>query len=439
MSKRKFLAMTTATIVAFSMMFSSAGTTTVNAEELEVTEEGLLTDDAGPIVVKEAANKNAVDSTITIEGDPMVSTQAASSNTSADNASLVTVNSMQYDLIAKEKQQRWFYLWSDAGKLTVDLTAPYSTGVDYDVYIYQYNDEEGSITLVSGSENEDTADEHFAMMTDAGVYFIMVNGYSGYDAVNSFQLGIGHSSTYDAAEIDDTYATAKTASIPFSITGTIDNAYDHDYVKITVTEAGAVSFTLTNNGSTSNSYRMDVYNAVGTNLGYLPQGYEGTIALNPGNYFLRTRATEYGGDGESTYTLTGSFKSSASRVTVTKAGDAFIDYGHGKYWRIINSANVVTGTAYDANGNPAANANIEIQVDIVKGNETRSVSGTTDSNGNFSIRLNIGDGSGEYMYDSGVSYHYYDVVPIRFYSNGTRISSDISYIYHFAYQVGHPF
>lgn len=35
MSKRKFLAMTTATIVAFAMMFSSVGTTTVNAEELE--------------------------------------------------------------------------------------------------------------------------------------------------------------------------------------------------------------------------------------------------------------------------------------------------------------------------------------------------------------------------------------------------------------------
>ncbi len=33
----------------------------------------------------------------------------------------------------------------------------------------------------------------------------------------------------------------------------------------------------------------------------------------------------------------------------------------------------------------------------------------------------------------------YDVVPIRFYSNGTQISSNISYIYHLAYQVAHPF
>lgn len=439
MRKKKFLAMATATILAFATMFSSVGSTTVNAEELETSEAELMMDDAGSIVVKEAADKNAVDKTIVIENDPMISTQAASSNTSADNALLVTVNSMQYDLIAKEKQQRWYFLWSDAGKLTVDLTTPYSTGVDYDAYIYKYDDEEGSITLINGSENEDTADEHFAMMVDAGVYFIMVNGYSGYDAVNSFQLGIGYSDTYDAAEIDDTYAAATTATVPFSITGTIDNAYDHDYVKITVTEAGAVSFTLTNNGSSSNTYRMDVYNAVGTNLGYLPQGYEGTVSLNPGNYYLRTRATAYGGDSESTYTLTGSFKTSAAKVTVTKAGDAFINYGQGQYWRIINSANVVTGTAYDANGNPAANANIEIQVDVVKGNETKSVSGTTDSNGNFSIRLNIGDGAGQYMYDSGVSYHYYDVVPIRFYSNGKKITSNISYIYHFSYQVQHPF
>lgn len=439
MKKRKFLAMVIATFMAVATMFSSVGATTVNAEETVTAGEGLLVDDASRIVVEEAADKNAVDRTIAIEGNPMISTHAANENTSASNASLVTVNSMQYDLIAKEKQQRWYYLWSDAGKLTVDLSAPYSTGVDYDVYIYKYNDTEENIGLLTGSENEDTADEHIAFMAEAGVYFILVNGYSGYDAVNSFQLGIGYSTTYDDAEIDDTFATAKTATIPFNISRTIDNAYDHDYVKITVTEAGAVSFTLVNTGSTSNSYRTDVYNGAGTNLGYLPQGYEGTISLNPGNYYLRTRATTYSESSGATYTLTGSFKPSAASVTVTKAGDAYINYGQGNYWRIIDSADVVTGKAYDANGNPIANANIEIRVDVKKNNVTKSASGTTDSNGNFSIRLNIGDGLGEHMYDSGVSYHYYDVSEIRFYSNGTQITSNISKIYHFAYQVGHPF
>lgn len=439
MRKKNFLAMATATILAFATMFSSVGSITVNAEELETTEAELMVDNASSIAVKEAADKNAVDKTIVIENDPMISTQASSSNTSADNASLVTVNSMQYDLIAKENQQRWFYFWSDAGKLTVDLTAPYSTDVDYDVYLFKYNDEEGSISVIAGSENEDTADEHFAIMVEAGVYFILVNGYSGYDAVNSFQLGIGYSDTYDAAEIDDTFATATTVTVPFSITGTIDNAYDHDYVKITVTEPGAVAFTLSNNGSSNNTYRMDVYNAAGIRLDDVLQGYEKTISLNPGNYYLRTRATVYGGDSESTYTLTGSFKTSAASVIVTKAGDAFINYGQGQFWRIIDSANVITGIAYDANGNPAANANIEIQVDVVTGNATKTFSTTTDSNGNFSIRLNIGNGAGRYIYDSGVSYHYYDLIDIRFYSNGTRITSNISKLYHFAYQVSHPF
>ena len=36
-------------------------------------------------------------------------------------------------------------------------------------------------------------------------------------------------------------------------------------------------------------------------------------------------------------------------------------------------------------------------------------SGTTDSQGNFSITLNLGSAAGQNQYDTGVSYHYYDV------------------------------
>ncbi len=50
-------------------------------------------------------------------------------------------------------------------------------------------------------------------------------------------------------------------------------------------------------------------------------------------------------------------------------------------------------------------------------------SGTTDSQGNFSITLNLGSAAGQNQYDTGVSYHYNDVVPIYFYSNGTQIGA----------------
>ena len=39
------------------------------------------------------------------------------------------------------------------------------------------------------------------------------------------------------------------------------------------------------------------------------------------------------------------------------------------------------------------------------------------------ITLNLGSAAGQNQYDTGVSYHYYDVVPIYFYSNGTQIGA----------------
>lgn len=170
----------------------------------------------------------------------------------------------------------------------------------------------------------------------------------------------------------------------------------------------------------------------------MTQGQTGRATLAAGNYYIRTRATTYGGDNTSTYTLTGSFATAAARVNVTSAGNAFIDYGQGKFWRIDGSA-TITGTAYDSDGNLIPNANIEINVPVVVGNTIKTASGTTDSQGNFSITLNLGSAAGQNQYDTGVSYHYYDVVPIYFYSNGTQITSNISYIYHFAYSVYHPF
>ncbi len=436
MRKKKFLAMATAAIMAFAMAFSSVGVSTVNAAEAADME--LLVDDTEALSVDDTVDKGVAETDIKLDSNPTISAYSANDNTDVNEATVITVNSLQFDKITEEGQGRWYLFQTAAGKITIDLTTPNSTNVDYDAYIYQYDDAEGKITLIGGSENVNTANEHFAMMVDEGIYFILVNGYSGYDATNDYQLGLGYSAAYDTAEIDDTLATSTVVTTPFSVTGTIDNTYDHDFIKFTLTQSGAVTLSLKNDGSTSNIYRMDLYNGSGTAIGYLTQGQTGRATLAAGNYYIRTRATTYGGDNTSTYTLTGSFATAAARVNVTSAGNAFIDYGEGKFWRIDGSA-TIQGTAYDADGNLIPNANIEISVPVVVGNTVKTASGTTDSQGNFSISLNLGSAAGQNQYDTGVSYHYYDVVPIYFYSNGTQITSNISYIYHFAYSVYHPF
>lgn len=436
MKKRLYGAM-----MAVAMMFLGMTCLTVNAEEPETeTEEGLLIDGIGSIVVGESSDKGVMPETIGIETLPDLGIVTYSvDNTDIDHAEIISVNSMSFDMIAEAKQQRWYLFWSDAGKLTIDLSTPESENVDYDVYLYRYNDaDDGTITLINGSQKDGTAYEHLAMMVNAGAYFVVVNGYSGYDDVHSFRLGIGYSDTYDSAEIDDDFSTSTVVSVPFNVTGTIDNAYDNDYIKFSVTETGAVTLLVSDNDSSSNEYRMELYDGSGKGLGYLPEGRSAAVSLTAGNYYVRVLASTYAGDNTSTYTLSGRFVKSAASVNVTKAGDVFINYGQGNFWRIDGSA-VVTGTAYDASGNVMPNTNIEIKVNVVPNNATLSASGTTDSNGNFSIYLVIGNGQGRYRYDSGVSYHYYDVAPITFYSNNVPIKSNISSIYHFAYQIMHEF
>lgn len=382
-------------------------------------------------------------------------------NTDPENADWVTVNSLQYDMISEEGQERWYYFQTEAGKLTLDLKAPYSGDVDYSISLYSYNSAEANpYVLVAKAQTKGTAKEHIARQVDAGIYYVEVEGVSGYDEVNSFQLGIGYTAVYEAPEIDDDFRTPNAVTVPFSITGTMDNPYDHDYIKFTVSEEATVLFSLSDNSSSGSNYRVDIYNGSGKYLDYMNQG-EGTMSFTPGNYYACISATKYSGAGAS-YAFSGTYKeggdsgntgdpkdpdepedpdegtTAVSKVNITKAGDAFIDYdGRGPFWR-IHTSQTITGTAYDASGNPVPDANIEIQIVVEDGTITRKASGTTDSNGNFSIYIYVGDGSSwHYRYDTGFSYHYYNIVPINFYSNGTKVNANITKLYHLVDQEYH--
>lgn len=419
-------------VTSASMLLSGLGTCTVYAEE--DTDYGLMYEE-GMDIVETESSKNVFTSAISVN-DPYVSVCSEMDNTDVNDATIVNTNSVNFDMISEEGQQRWYAFYTEDGKITLDLSADNSTNVDYDLYLWEYNDEAGEINLVAVSENENVANEHIAMFVDQGVFFVLVNGYSGYDNQNDFRLGIGYSDQYDANEIDDSLSEAIVNQLPFTVNGTIDNMFDYDFVKFTLPQSGAVTLSLANNGN-DNIYRIDLFNSAGNAIGYLTQGQTGRATLSAGNYYIRTCATTFANANDS-YTLSCSFSTIASRVNVTSAGNAYINYGQGQFWRIENSA-TVRGTAYDSNGNPIPNANIEIRVPVVIGNAIKTATTTTDSQGNFSVVLNLGSGAGQYSYDSGVSYHYYDVVPIYFYSNGTQITSNISYLYHFAYSIYHRF
>lgn len=361
-------------------------------------------------------------------------------NTSANDARAIQTNSLVNDAITEEGQQRWYFFLAEAGKLTLNLDFTNSTSVDYDLYLYLYDDTSGTISLIDGTETSNHI-EHFSKIVDTGIYFVLVNGYSGYDATNPYTLGTVLSTSYDAQEVDDRFQDAyDIASLEFNVTGTIDNRFDADIQKYTVSKTGRMYISLTNNGSTNNIYAVDLLNENGVKLAFLNQNTKYTIDIPQGTYYFKVYCSTFGGDYTSTYSLKGEVRTQAARAEVTHAGDAdqpIVDYVDGPYWRVYGTS-YVEGLAYDSNGYIMPNADVTIIVDT-KTYGKISNSGRTDSQGKFKIQLNIGNGKGDYSYISSVnSIHYYDIVAVDFKSNGTEIRSNVDYFYHFAYQLG-PF
>lgn len=270
-------------------------------------------------------------------------------NTSANDARAIQTNSLVNDAITEEGQQRWYFFLAEAGKLTLNLDFTNSTSVDYDLYLYLYDDTSGTISLIDGTETSNHI-EHFSKIVDTGIYFVLVNGYSGYDATNPYTLGTVLSTSYDAQEVDDRFQDAyDIASLEFNVTGTIDNRFDADIQKYTVSKTGRMYISLTNNGSTNNIYAVDLLNENGVKLAFLNQNTKYTIDIPQGTYYFKVYCSTFGGDYTSTYSLKGEVRTQAARAEVTHAGDAdqpIVDYVDGPYWRVYGTS-YVEGLAYD--------------------------------------------------------------------------------------------
>ncbi len=417
---------------------------TVNAEEnadkLIPEEEIVIIDNSESITQETTKNFANIEHEFFV-GENMdinVMPMADADNTDADNARIIPVNSIVNDAITEDGQQRWYAFAANAGKLTLDLNFTNSSNVDYDIYLFQYNDAEGIIAMIDGMESTDNI-EHFSRMIEGGVYFVMVNGYSGHDAVNQYSLSVVLSVYYDSQEADDRLQDAYSfTNVDYSVTGTIDNKYDIDIQKYVINSAGRLNIYLKNNNSSSNNvYKVDILGPNGYKLATLNQDIKYNVDLPQGTFYFKVYCSTYGNDYNSTYTLSGDTRVQAARVVVTHAGDAaepIKDYVNGPYWRVFPNS-YVEGIAYDSAGRPLAYADVVIKITIKYNNLTIPASGRTDSQGRFKIQLDIGYGQGTYNTSvSGVAVHFYDIVPVTFESNGAPITSDVQYFYHFAYE-----
>jgi hypothetical protein len=225
----------------------------------------------------------------------------------------------------------------------------------------------------------------------------------------------------------------------FKVSQTIDNAFDEDWIKYTVsaTKQFTISF---NNAAAGTQYQVAIYNQNLALLSTLDQNTSSDFNISAGTYYFRVLSLSSSSAAQP-YTL--SIGNKATQVTVSNiTSDPNVSgkvsgYGYGSKYRIQNYM-TVTGVAKDSTGAVAAYVPITVNIQTTINNKIYSASTTTDANGAFSASINnIQPASGFYSYDNWVSIHYFDIIPLQINSNSTLSSNETS-LYHFAYSIYSP-
>ena len=221
----------------------------------------------------------------------------SSGNDNPNSALFFPVNASYQDTISYQGEQAWFATQAPAnGQMTVHLTVPKLSNIDYDLYVCNYDN--GSISIAYASERVAGADEHISFMATGGsYYFFFVNAYTG-SSTTPYRIHLDHTTTYDVYEINDFYNQAKPLTNGATTTGAISTPTDEDFYKVTITGNTTVLTVRTAN----TGMQALLYNEQLTG-GYVletscPNIGQGSVyntythsSLMPGTYYLHMSST----------------------------------------------------------------------------------------------------------------------------------------------------
>ncbi|WP_018887455.1 Ig-like domain-containing protein [Paenibacillus massiliensis] len=391
-------------------------------------------------LVAEGLDEQAVATQLRAETSVTAATYETPDNTTIGGAIQIPPGYQLQGLVTEEGQNRWYYTYVDkTNKLTVRMDPPASTSVDYSLALYKEDPATGELSFVAYSLKDAGVYEQLSYVATPGYYVILVQSNVGFDTTNPFTLSVIASDSYDSSEPDDNPWFAKDrGSAPFTSSQTIDNFLDEDWSKITITGTGSPIMIKFGNTSQYGDYKLYLYGSNLANLGVFDQNSNITGTLPAGDYYIMVSAPQKF-DSTTPYTLSVSYQSAdVYRVNITGVSSeesGFINYGSGNMYRVKGNT-TFTGKAFDASGNPVANAQVTVKVTVRINNTVVSTTANTDSQGNFQATMRIPAAAGYSVYYNGsLSRHYYDIVPIRFESGGVNVNANISSLYHFAYSI----
>ena len=223
-------------------------------------------------------------------------TSISGNNTTADTASVISVNATYTDYIKSYDDVSWYkFRISNPGYISFKFTHDYvdSSGNYWEAYLYDMDksclnsyDYRGTETSVTGGN----------IGVPAGTYYIKVQkGGSGYKEVNyNVKINYTASSVWEK-EFNDDYNSANTISINKTYYGSIMKYSDVDWYKFKVSKTDSVSLKFTHKYMESNGYYwcVDLYNSSFSKLKtYDLRGTDSSktmpkIRLSAGTYYLK--------------------------------------------------------------------------------------------------------------------------------------------------------
>lgn len=225
---------------------------------------------------------------------------AVTINDSQNRAYTIGIGNIYNDTMTSEGGQRWYaFENSSIQKLTVIMQASNSTNVDYSLFLFKYNEQTNNLDLVSGSLYPSSANEQLSAIGQKGIYFIGISSVKGFDDKNPFNFEVISSEKYGDNEPDDNIFQAKSRDSSFSIEDTIDNNFDQDWSKFSITEASIISASLTN-VSSSNAYKVDIINSQLQIQRTLDANSSNSFVLPAGTYYARVQSNS-GFDAQQKY------------------------------------------------------------------------------------------------------------------------------------------
>ncbi|MCI9078201.1 MAG: hypothetical protein HFH68_04650 [Lachnospiraceae bacterium] len=273
------------------------------------------------IKTKTASQKDVFED-VTLPDDDGIVPFSDSGHSTADTALFLDSSYMGNVLAdaASDSENWYFFQVEETCKISAVLEQPVSGG-DYDIYLYKYNDD-GSLSLISYSLYSGSTMENLSAAGENGFYFLRVvpqTVATEADAVYFFMVSL--ITEYDACEPDDMPAYAVEYSNSIDVNNTIDNMYDQDWSKLTVSTGGTHIVSMSNipDDCTYNLYVFD------SSLNFLAgmscsENKVGTVNLDAGEYYIKVASATGYSTAQSYNLKLMKRKSSYSDMMFTKTG-----------------------------------------------------------------------------------------------------------------------